>query len=252
MLWQHLVVLGRKKGAPAPGEMVLNAATLDGRGGIGLFQEIGALGPPPEGGADELPRVDGCQSAKTIVASARVGAQTHLSFWLGNRWSKPVAAPLDGGVLACRGNEATLTRVDALRSDEQLSAALHQHRCGPTACKSYQVTLRDLLAGQVGLVPQALIDAVGIGSKLAVVWGAGQRAGLRMRLAAADQLAATEDVIVFDDFVKDGKVQQSSTLLDMRLLPADGFALLLLGTSTGVHALRIMPDGKIKPVAVSR
>jgi len=252
MLWQHVLVLGQKKASQGDAEMVLTTASLDGRGGLGRFEVIGTLGPPPEGGGDELPRIDGCQSAKTIVASARVGAQTHLSFWLGNRWSKPVAAPLDGGVLACRGNEATLTRVDALRSDEQLSAALHQHRCSPTACKSYKVTLRELLAGEVGLVPQALIDAVGIGSKLAVVWGASQRGGLRMRLAAADQLGASGDMLVFDDFVKDGKVQTSSTLLDMRLLPADGFALLLLGTTTGVHALRITPDGKVTPVAVSR
>jgi len=58
------------------------------------------------------------------------------------------------------------------------------------------------------------------------------------------------DVIALDDLVKDGKVQKSSVLLDMRLAAAEGFAVLLLDTSSGLRALRVSAEGKATPVAI--
>ncbi len=71
-----------------------------------------------------------------------------------------------------------------------------------------------------------------------------------MRLAKADQIEKAEDVILFDDMVKDGQVGKLSTLFDLRLFSRDGFAILLMNTVAGVHALRIDAGGKVAPVAV--
>ena len=71
-----------------------------------------------------------------------------------------------------------------------------------------------------------------------------------MRLGKADQIERAEDVVLFDDMVKDGAVGKLSTLFDLRLFSRDGFAVLLLNTVAGVHALRIDGGGKVTPVTV--
>jgi len=38
--------------------------------------------------------------------------------------------------------------------------------------------------------------------------------------------------------------------VDLRLLPAEHFAVLLIDTTAGLYAIRIDPGGKLSPVAI--
>ena len=71
-------------------------------------------------------------------------------------------------------------------------------------------------------------------------------------MGTAYRIAKEKDVLVFDDLVKDDRVQKLSTLFDLRLFAREGFALLLLSTVSGVHALRVEPDGRVTPVPAKR
>ena len=96
------------------------------------------------------------------------------------------------------------------------------------------------------------MDGVDLDGKLLVVWAAGERGGVRMRLGPIETIAAAPEVILYDDLVKDGRVQSLSTLFDLKLFSREGFALLILSTVTGVHGLRIDADGKVTPLAITR
>jgi hypothetical protein len=65
-----------------------------------------------------------------------------------------------------------------------------------------------------------------------------------------EAIASTPDAVVYDDLVDGGKVVSRSTINDLRLLPAERFALLLVSTPAGVRALRITADGNAAPVAL--
>jgi hypothetical protein len=72
-----------------------------------------------------------------------------------------------------------------------------------------------------------------------------------MRFGAPARIAKEADVILLDDLVKEGTVQKNSGLFDLRLYAFERYALVMLNTSVGVHALRIEPDGKFAPVEVT-
>jgi len=57
-------------------------------------------------------------------------------------------------------------------------------------------------------------------------------------------------VIVFDDLVQHGKVVDGSTILDLRMLSAERFAVLLVVTPAGLRGLRVGGDGKALPVTL--
>ena len=242
--WQQLLLLGKKSD-----QRVLQGARIeDGR--LGRLEEIGVLeSSPAAAGEDSGARVDGCRSAKVTVARARLGTTSHLAFWLGDRWTKPLKVPAAAGKLSCHGSEALITRFVPGREDK-LQALVTQHVCSPTSCQAQSLSMTDLLAGEPGLAPDALADAVAVGDKLMFAWVAGQRGGVRLRVASAGKIADETDVIALDDLVKDGKVQKSSVLLDMRLAAAESFAVLLLDTSSGLRALRVSPEGRVTPVTV--
>jgi hypothetical protein len=79
------------------------------------------------------------------------------------------------------------------------------------------------------------------------VWAAGDRGALRMRMAKPDLFAKAKDVVVLDDLVSGGKVAGESTLLGFRLFARGTFAVLLVSTVAGLHALRIDADGSVRP-----
>jgi hypothetical protein len=199
---------------------------------------------------DSGPRVEGCRSAKVTVARARLGTTSHLSFWLGDRWTKPLLVPAAAGRLSCHGSEALITRFVPGREDK-LQALVSQHICSPTSCQAQSLSLRDLLAGEQGLAPEGLADAVAVGDRLLFAWVAAQRGGVRLRIAGAGKIAGETDVIALDDLVAGGKVQKTSVLLDMRLAAAESFAVLLLDTSRGLYALRIGSEGQVTPVTLA-
>jgi len=250
VLWNQLVLRGKN----SFDETWIAAAPIQpGPVALGPVQNVGRLAdpeteqPPPK----VWPQLMGCRTGEAIVVRARHGQQEFLSFLVDGRWTKPVKVPSVGGTLSCRKTEATITRIDPGSSDTPLETSVTQHRCTPAACQSQSLTMKKLLATAQGLAPSAVIAATGLDGKMLVLWGAGSRGGVRMRLAPASRIAKATDVVVFDDLVKDGKVQPTSSLFDARLIARETFAIALLSTSAGLYAIRIAPDGTFAPVDIN-
>ena len=247
VLFDQIVVLGETK----DGTTLASAQVK--RRGLERLTKIGSFGTLPTSvpaALSALPPLDGCQTSRATTVRATKSGLSLLSFWIGDRWTKPVKA-MTGGHLACHAIEARITRVDEAVRDAKLSAMIRQDLCKPTGCESQSISLGDVLKGEGGLAPQSLLAAGALAGKLLFVWHAGQRGGVRMKLAALGQMSEAPDVIVFDDLMNDGAVSGSSTLLDMRLVTAERFAVLLLSTTKGMHAIRITPDGTAKAMLIT-
>lgn len=245
LLWNQLVV----RGVNRHNELWLAASELSDSG-VGPMTEIGTLseGGVAEKSGEEPPQLSGCRVAKALVARARGERSEFLSFFVQGRWTKPVTVPFVGGTLSCRKAEASITRVAPSSSDSALEGTISHARCTPAACQSETLKLEQFLKGELNLAPKVLLAAGDLDGKLLVVWGAAEVGGLRMRLAPADKIAKAPDIILYDDLVKQGQIQKTSTLSDARLFTRERFAILLLTTTSGTFALRIEPDGKYAPV----
>ncbi|MBI4703339.1 MAG: hypothetical protein HY744_19665 [Deltaproteobacteria bacterium] len=201
--------------------------------------------------SDVESRLAGCRSGQTLVVRVQHARSDFVSFLASGQWTKPVKVPTAGGILSCRKNEASLTGIVPGPADSPLATAVTHYRCTPSACRGRRLMLRELLAGEHGLAPSAVMAAADVGGKLLFVWGAAQRGGLRMRLGAEGRISSTEDIVILDDLIRDRAVQSSSSLLDVRLMARARFAIALLSTKNGVYAVRIKPDGKFVPIPVS-
>ncbi len=248
LLWGHVLFATHDDGKYA-----LAAAPVDPKRGLGDMEEVGALGEEQaaEAEAAKGPRIDGCRSAQALVARVRVGRLSYLSFRLGNRWTKPVKVGPAGGALSCHKKQAVITQIGS-QGGTPLTSTITQHVCSPTACQTKTTVMSDVLTGAAGLAPSVDISAVGLDGKVLLVWQAGQRGGLRMRLAALSNLSKTPDVVLFDGHMAGGAVVATSTVLTQRVLPAEGYALVLINTSSGVFALRVTADGKHAPATISQ
>jgi hypothetical protein len=244
LLWNQLVF----RGLNSFNELWLAAAEVSsGEPAVAAVSEIGQLaegGVPDRPGDDVVPQLTGCRVAKALVVRARGERSEFLSFLVGGRWTKPVQVGGIGGTLSCRKAEAALTRVDMSTSESSLESAIVHTKCTPAACQNETIKLDQFLKGELNLAPKALLLAADLDGKLVVVWGAAEFGGVRMRVASPDKIAKTPDVILFDDLIKDGQVQKTSTLFDARLYSREKFAVLLLSTSAGTFLVRIDPEGK--------
>lgn len=243
LLWGHVLFVTHDDGA-----LALAAAPVDAKRGLGEVSEVGPLAKLPVKAieAATAARIDGCHSGETIVARVAAGEASYLSFRIGDRWSKPLKAAPVGGTLSCHHKEAAITHV-ASQGGTAVTSAITQQTCTPTACQSQSVVVADVLSGEAGLAPTGEISAVGLGSRVLFVWQAGQRGGLRMRLAAPNELAKAPDTVLFDGHVDGGAVVAQSTVLTHRVLAAEEFALVLVNTPRGVFVLRVAEDGKVTP-----
>lgn len=250
LLWDALLLRGINK----QDERKLYAATLDMRGEP--FKDMGGVGILPEpglisGSSDEPPHIQGCRTDKATIVRVKGYSTDFMSFSIGGKWTPPIAPDLTGGVLSCHGTEAVVTRLEAAGEGSAWKTSFTQCHCNSAGCRDERVSMEKFLKGRYEFAPhEGHVDAVDLDGKLLVVWQAGDRGGVRMRLARPDQIEKAEDVILFDDMVKDGQVGKLSTLFDLRLFSRDGFAILLMNTVAGVHALRIDPGGKVAPVTV--
>jgi len=249
LLWGQLVMRGKNATDEtwlAAAEVQAGAQPLGPVQNIGLLAEDSGAAKPAPG-----PQLTGCRSSEATVLRATQGNAEFLSFFIGGKWTKPVRIPGTGGTLSCRKSEATVTRVAASDQESPLKTSITAHRCTPASCESESVTLEQMLKGELGLAPTGMVSATGFDGKLLVVWAAGSRGGLRLRLAPPARMAETQDLILFDDLLKDGAVQKAGSLLDLRLYSFERYAVVLMSTAAGVQALRIEPDGKAAPIAVS-
>jgi hypothetical protein len=154
-------------------------------------------------------------------------------------------------MLSCHGGEAVVTRLEPAGADSGWKTTVSQIHCTAAGCRGATVKMEPFLKHHYEFGPKdEHVDAVDLDGKLLVVWAAGEHGGVRMRLAAPEQIEKAEDTILFDDLVNNSQVQKLSTLFDLRLFSREGFAILLLSTVAGVHAVRIEAGGNVSPVAI--
>lgn len=250
LLWNALLLRGVTK----QDERKLFAATLDMHGEP--FKDMGTVGflPEPgyiEGTQDEPPHIQGCRSKEAMVVRVKGYSSDFMTFLIGGKWTSPITPDLTSGILSCHGTEAVVTRLEAAGEGSSWKTTMSQTHCTSAGCRGDTAAMEKWLKGRYEFGPrEGHIDAVDLDGKLLVVWAAGERGGVRMRLAKADQIDRAEDKVIYDDMIKDGMVGKLSTLFDLRLFSRDGFAILLMNTVAGVHALRIDPTGKVAPVTV--
>lgn len=194
--------------------------------------------------------IRGCKTKEALAVLVHGNARDSVAFQVGDRWVSPLQLEGTGGDLSCRGTEVTETRVDTLRGDALWKEQIRQDRCTPAGCLNRKVGVADLLHGLRELSPgnQTALAAGDLDGKLLVVWMAGSHGGVRMKLAPIEQIAAAPDTVILDDMTRGGAVQRARQLNDLRLFVRPGYAVLLLGSSAGVHALRIDPSGKVSPI----
>jgi hypothetical protein len=252
MLWDQVLLRGVTK----DNRRRLFAQSLGRTGDVlGEAVDVGELPEPGlvQGGLDEPPHITGCKTAEATVVRVKGYDNDFMTFRLGGAWSAPISPEITGGTLSCSKSTAAITRVEPAPASSSFNTTFRQVRCTSAGCRTDEVKMEQLLHRRLEFAPkEGHADAVDLDGKLLVVWAAGERGGIRMRLAPADAIAAAPDVILYDDLMKDGHVQPLSTLFDLKLFSREGFAVLLLGTVTGVHALRIDADGKVSPLVITK
>ena len=249
VLWDHVLLRGVTKS----NSRRLFAQSLTRGDKLGEPVDVGELSEAGlhDGGPDEPPHISGCRTAEIMVVRVKGYDNEFVSFLVNGKWSTPVLVPATGGTLSCRKADAAITGVYPSGQDSAWKTTVEQRRCTTAGCTYDEIRMEQLLSGQLEFSPkESRAVAADLDGKMLVVWSAGDRGGVRMRLGAADQIAKAEDVIVFDDLVKDGKVQSLSTLFDMRIFSREGYAILVMSTVSGVHAVRITADGKFAPLAI--
>jgi hypothetical protein len=213
---------------------------------IGRIDEVGHI----EGGTEEEPHLTACRNGSTTVLRAKGWNDTFLYFKR-DQWTAAVTANGQHGVLTCGDNTATITKTWGDRVGAQrFRGGVVVTDCTVSECKDHLVDIDKVVGQNDDLAPREKKDlrAADLGGKLLVVWSAGDRGGVRMRLGAPDQLAAAPETVVFDDHVRNGEVRDESTLVGFELLPFGKSAVLLLGTVEGVFAFLVGTDGKLSPL----
>ena len=196
--------------------------------------------------------IRGCKTNEALIVLVNGNVRDSVAFHVGDRWIEPLQLAGTGGVLTCRGTEATETRVDPLRGEALWKEQIRQDRCTAAGCQEKKVGVADLVHGLREIAPghQKSLAAADLDGKLLVVWIAGSAGGVRMKLAPIEQIAAAPDVVLLDDMIRGGQVQRARQLNDIRLFVRPGYAVLLVGTAVGVHALRIDPGGQVSPISM--
>jgi hypothetical protein len=123
-----------------------------------------------------------------------------------------------------------------------------QQRCTPAGC-------RDIDGAASTYEPFKVKQSfwADLNGKVLNVASTERRGGLRYRYSDGKNLGDVgADKILFDDLIKDGKVQTDSTLLGLLLGGRGRYAVALMTTPKGVYALRFDADGKPTPATIMR
>jgi hypothetical protein len=250
LFWDWFVYRSPAKAGPPAVASHLFARKLEGAT-LKEPVDIGELDAPLAG---ELERgesqLSACKSDDGIAVRVRGEKGDQIAFFASGRWIAPFIASTRGGVFTCRGLEAVTTTIEHTSETDKDFPTVTQAKCNMAGCTTATVSMRRVLAGAADIAPidASNVVAVDVGGKLMIVWNAGATGGLRMRLAPADQIGDTPDVILAAPRIeKNG--QAASPITQLRAIPASGWAILFINTASGVRALRVEPNGKVTPLA---
>lgn len=250
VLWDTVILRGVNENF----ERRLYALPIEEKTGkLGDPIDVGELPEPGEvdGGENELPHIMGCRSGQTTAVRVKGRSNNFLSFNIGGKWTKPLSSSYFDGQLTCDGTSVSVVDV-SYQSSAAWRSTVVETRCTSAKCDVNQIELQRYLGGVLELAPRdGLLSAAALGEKLVVAWAAGDRGGIRVRVAAGSEIEHAPDVVVMDDLVVDKKTGNLSTVSDLRLVSAPGHAILFLATKSGVFPLRVDPDGKISPEKVT-
>jgi hypothetical protein len=210
---------------------------------LGATTELGTVDD-----SGRIESIDGCRSADAFFLLVRGSVGSSLAIDSGDRWSSLIPVKTEG-TLTCSGKEAFITQ-QSVRSGG--TGAVSIERCSSAGCQTAAVDLDDVFQQNTELLPKLAPMAFALDEKLLLVWRAGQRGGVRMRLAPVDHIAAAEDIVLFDDRIANGRVTERSSFLDLRGWARQGRAVLLLGTNAGVWAIGVEASGRVTPIETVR
>jgi hypothetical protein len=214
---------------------------------LGVVGQI--LGDMPRGGRD--PIISGCRSHESMTALFDLRGQSQAISYLDGKWSPPLDVAIRGGAMCDAGGFGAAGLAHGSEAEPWNGAVSHT-RCTTKGCESKRSQMQDLLTGGLELAPRArLADAVPLGDDVVVAWVAGERGGVRARVAAADKLPQADDIVVFDDLIKDGKLREKSIVTDIGVLPGQGFAIIVIATEAGVFATYIKKGGEVGALTVT-
>jgi hypothetical protein len=219
---------------------------------LDTMRRPGKKAPPPSSDAENERAAATCSAGETLAVRFRGPKGDAVSLFQAGKWSPPLKSPSAGGVFTCRKGEATSTRATPAMEQDKNWAAISHVRCNLAGCTATSVTMKDLLPGLVEAAPidDKSVLAVDVDGKLLVVWNAGYVGGIRMRMAPPAQIKDAEDVVLVD--ARDPKnPQKLSVITELQLIPAGSSAVLFLGGTTGVRALRIDASGAFSPLSTT-
>jgi hypothetical protein len=222
---------------------------LDGDAPTGATAVVASV---PEGGISSRTPLRACRTAQALALFVHGVYTDTVTIDSGERWSTPATYEAVSGraeTITCRGTEATLTTLRAINEAGWVEGNVTQVHCSPGACASRTTELAKVFPDVKETMPVRLA-AADVDGKLLLVWQAGAVGGLRMRLAPQDRIEEPADVVLYDDLLQNGAVAPASTLLGWAVFARGTFAVVLLATTSGVHALRIDGTSKVTPLRV--
>ncbi len=212
---------------------------------IGEIPEAGLI----RQGEEEKTHLTGCRTQDATVVRVRGVDRDFVTFRIGGKFSMLRPAPT-WGVLGCHGSAATFVEAGFAAG----GTTLHHASCTAAGCNLKEFKRGALDRDTIDLRPlsERDIQAVDVGGKLLAVWIAGDKGGLRMRMAEPELFERTQDTVLFDDHTEGGKKTLDTTLLGFKLYSRQDFAVLLVSSMKGVHAFRIDAAGAVKPFELAK
>ena len=228
-------------------EISLLSRKVTASGELEAIQRVGELGQRSLVVPGETrPHITACRTKQALVVRVKGTNEQYTAFHLSDGWKPPVASRGTDGDLTCSETEAVITHL----VPQMPEPWVYQTRCTAATCQRSELSFKQMLRDVSDLKPQDKqhLTAAELDGKLLVLWGAGERGGLRMRFAPMDRIVKVPDQVVFDDLVQGGKEVPVPTLVATRLLSGSKFALLFLSTIEGIYVLYVDGKGALTPM----